>query len=62
MTLGVILSDEQMKIAREYIEDLEAYTEDPTISEDDRLVYLRQWQGARRVLRKMGLKDIYSYS
>lgn len=60
MNKMVVLTPEEMAAALEYITDLEAYTEDTTIPEEDRLIYLRQWQGARRVLRKMGLKEIYN--
>lgn len=60
MTYGIILTDEQIQEARDYIETLCAYTEDPTLEESVRLEYLRQWQGARRVLRHMGLKEIYA--
>ena len=59
MTMGIVITEEQIQAARDYIETLSQRMNDPTISEKDRMDYLRLWLGARRVFRKMGLQEIY---
>jgi len=59
MTMGIVITEEQIQAARDYIETLSQRMNDPTISEKDRMDYFRLWLGARRVFRKMGLQEIY---
>ena len=61
MTRGIVITDKQIYEALKYLDELDDRMEDLTIPEDSRRDDLLRWQGARRVLKHMGLRDILKY-
>ena len=53
---GYFITDEQMKAAADYVEELYSLSDDELQPLGDREIYFRQWQGARRLLRRLGYK------
>lgn len=55
MNKGYVFTEEQMKKGFEFIADLDRITEQPEYyTDEDRKKAFYQWQGARRLLRRMG--------
>lgn len=51
-----IITDEQMKAAIDYLVELYSLSDDPLQPLGDRETYFKQWQGARRLFRRLGYK------
>lgn len=57
MTRGVLITEDQLKAAWEYMEEMYAAMDDPTLTEDARNAACFIWRGARRVLRRLGIRS-----
>lgn len=53
---GYFITDEQMKAALDYLETLYALSDDKLQPLGEREIYFRQWQGARRLMRRFGYR------
>lgn len=53
---GYFITEEQMKAAADYLEELYSLSEDKLQPLGEREIYFRQWQGARRLMRRFGYR------
>ena len=61
MEKGYIITDRKIFDGLKYLDWLDVRMEDLTLSEDVRRDELLRWQGARRILRHMGLGDMTKF-
>ena len=56
MTRGILITEEQLEAVNDYMKELFFGSELDGLTEEERAAYFNMWKGARRTLRRLGIK------
>lgn len=56
MTRGILITEDQLEAANDYMKELFFGSELDGLTDEERATYFNMWKGARRILRRLGIK------
>ena len=56
MTRGILITEDQLEAVNDYIKELYFGSELESLTKEERRTYFDMWKGARRTLRRLGIR------